>query len=119
MLSGNAKTTVPPLSRQGNCWDNAPTERFFSSLKREWLTGNIYPTREAAVADVRTYVDYYNSRKSAHHHGRQNAYRTNSSSKPMVETKYPRAQNTSPVKFLSRPPPGYHYCAFPFDIATT
>lgn len=27
------------MSRKGNCWDNAPTERFFSSLKREWLTG--------------------------------------------------------------------------------
>lgn len=51
------------MSRKGNCWDNAPTERFFSSLKREWLTGNIYPTRESAVADVRAYVDYYNSRR--------------------------------------------------------
>lgn len=51
------------MSRKGNCWDNAPTERFFSSLKREWLTGNIYSTQEAAVADVRAYVDYYNSRR--------------------------------------------------------
>jgi len=49
------------VSRKGNCWDNAPTERFFSSLKRELLRGNIYPTREAAVADARQYVDYYNS----------------------------------------------------------
>jgi putative transposase len=24
------------MSRKGNCWDNAPVERFFSSLKREW-----------------------------------------------------------------------------------
>ena len=24
------------MSRKGNCWDNSPTERFFSSLKREW-----------------------------------------------------------------------------------
>ncbi len=23
------------LSRRGNCWDNAPTERFFRSLKSE------------------------------------------------------------------------------------
>jgi putative transposase len=42
---------VCSMSRKGNCWDNAPTERFFGSLKREWLTGNVYPTREAAVAD--------------------------------------------------------------------
>lgn len=51
------------MSRKGNCWDNAPTERFFSSLKREWLTGNIYATREAAIEDVRAYVNYYNSRR--------------------------------------------------------
>ena len=41
---------VCSMSRRGNCWDNAPTERFFSSLKREWLTGNIYSSREMAVA---------------------------------------------------------------------
>ena len=51
------------MSRRGNCWDNAPTERFFSSIKREWLTGNVYPTRESAVADVRAYLAYYNSRR--------------------------------------------------------
>jgi transposase InsO family protein len=51
------------MSRKGNCWDNAPTERFFSSLKREWLTGNVYATREEAVADVRAYIAYYNSRR--------------------------------------------------------
>ena len=54
---------VCSMSRKGNCWDNAPTERFFSSLKREWLTGNVYATREQAVADVRAYIAYYNSRR--------------------------------------------------------
>lgn len=54
---------VCSMSRKGNCWDNSPTERFFSSLKREWLTGNVYPTREDAVADVRAYMAYYNSRR--------------------------------------------------------
>ena len=54
---------VCSMSRKGNCWDNAPTERFFSSLKREWLTGNVYSTREDAVADVRAYIAYYNSRR--------------------------------------------------------
>ena len=54
---------VCSMSRKGNCWDNAPTERFFSSQKREWLTGNVYPTREDAVADVRAYIVYYNSRR--------------------------------------------------------
>lgn len=54
---------VCSMSRKGNCWDNAPTERFFSSLKREWLTGNLYPTREDAITDVRAYIAYYNSRR--------------------------------------------------------
>lgn len=54
---------VCSMSRKGNCWDNTPTERFFSSLKREWLTGNVFLTREAAVADVRAYIAYYNSRR--------------------------------------------------------
>ncbi|GGY53761.1 hypothetical protein GCM10011297_28050 [Bacterioplanes sanyensis] len=54
---------VCSMSRKGNCWDNAPTERFFGSLKREWLTGNIYATREHAVADVREYIGYYKFRR--------------------------------------------------------
>ncbi len=50
------------MSRKGNCWDNAPVERFFSSLKREWTGDRLYPTRQAAIADVREYVAvYYNS----------------------------------------------------------
>lgn len=54
---------VCSMSRKGNCWDNAPTERFFGSLKREWLTGNHYVTRDAAIRDVRDYIAYYNSRR--------------------------------------------------------
>ncbi len=52
---------VCSMSRKGNCWDNAPTECFFSSLKREWLTGNVYPTRESAATDVRAYIAWYNA----------------------------------------------------------
>ena len=48
---------VCSMSRKGNCWDNAPTERFFSSLKREWVTGNIYPTKESVVDDVNEVVN--------------------------------------------------------------
>ncbi|AKK51563.1 hypothetical protein PPECC33_p3142 (plasmid) [Escherichia coli PCN033] len=25
------------MSRRGNCWDNSPMERFFRSLKNEWM----------------------------------------------------------------------------------
>lgn len=48
------------MSRKGNCWDNAPVERFFSSLKREWVTGHLYSTRLAMINDVNQYMKYYN-----------------------------------------------------------
>lgn len=55
---------IGSMSRKGNCWDNAPVERFFSSLKREWTGDRLYRTREEAIADVREYVAvYYNSRR--------------------------------------------------------
>jgi transposase InsO family protein len=52
------------MSRKGNCWDNAPVERFFSSLKREWTRDQLYRTRREAIADVRQYVMvYYNAQR--------------------------------------------------------
>jgi len=55
---------IPSMSRKGNCWDNAPVERFFSSLKREWTGDRLYRTRQQAMADVREYVAvYYNARR--------------------------------------------------------
>ena len=52
------------MSRKGNCWDNAPVERFFSSLKREWTGDRLYRTRQEAIADVRAYVAvYYNAHR--------------------------------------------------------
>jgi transposase InsO family protein len=52
------------MSRKGDCWDNAPVERFFSSLKREWTGNRLYRTRHEAMADVREYVAvYYNSKR--------------------------------------------------------
>jgi len=55
---------VCSMSRKGNCWDNAPVERFFGSLKREWTDGQLYRSRQAVIADVREYVAvYYNSKR--------------------------------------------------------
>jgi len=55
---------IGSMSRKGNCWDNAPVERFFSSLKREWTGNRLYRTRFEVIADVREYVAvYYNSRR--------------------------------------------------------
>ena len=55
---------IASMSRKGNCWDNSPVERFFGSLKREWTDGQLYRTRDEAIADVREYIAaYYNSKR--------------------------------------------------------
>lgn len=50
------------MSRRGNCWDNAPTERFFRSYKVEWMPKDFYSTYQEAEADVLKYIiQHYNS----------------------------------------------------------
>lgn len=49
------------MSRRGNCWDNAPMERLFRSLKTEWMPSLGYSTLAEAERDVGRYLmDYYN-----------------------------------------------------------
>jgi transposase InsO family protein len=52
------------MSRKGNCWDNAPTERFFRSLKHEQLEYETFRTKEAAKQSLRDYLAFYNGRRS-------------------------------------------------------
>jgi putative transposase len=40
------------ISRCGNCWDNAPTERLIRSLKSEWLPPLGYETVGVAREDL-------------------------------------------------------------------
>lgn len=49
------------MSRKGNCWDNAPTERFFRSLKSERLTAYRFVTRNEAKNEILDYITFYNS----------------------------------------------------------
>lgn len=44
------------MSRRGNCWDNAPMERFFRSFKTEWMPKEYYRSYEAAEMDVLKYI---------------------------------------------------------------
>ena len=48
------------MSRKGDCWDNAPTERFFRSLKSERLRLCRFETRTSAKSEVLDYVTFYN-----------------------------------------------------------
>jgi len=40
------------MSHKGNCWDNAPVERFFGSLKRECTDLELFATRDEASPDI-------------------------------------------------------------------
>jgi putative transposase len=49
------------MSRKGSCWDNTVAESFFSSLKKERFTKQIYKNRALALNDVADYIDrFYN-----------------------------------------------------------
>ncbi len=52
---------IPSMSRKGDCWDNAPTERFFRSLKHEHLLSCRLATREAAKRETLEYITFYNA----------------------------------------------------------
>ena len=54
------------MSRKGNCWDNAPTESFFNSLKNERVHGSRYRTRSHAKADVFQYIEIFYNRVRRH-----------------------------------------------------
>lgn len=48
------------LSRRGNCWDNSPMERFFRSLKQEWMPSIGYESLKEAERRIISYItDYY------------------------------------------------------------
>ena len=57
---------VCSMSRKGNCWDNAPTESFFNSLKNERVHGTRYATRAAAIADLFEYIEVFYNRRRRH-----------------------------------------------------
>ena len=49
------------MSRKGNCWDNAPTERFFNNFKNEQVHGTSCETRADAVADAFHYIEPFST----------------------------------------------------------
>ncbi|EEX8883959.1 IS3 family transposase [Escherichia coli] len=58
------------VSRRGNCWDNSPMERFFRSLKTEWVPTNGYAGKDEARQQINDYIlNYYNSVRPHHYNG--------------------------------------------------
>src|SRR3954447_7497770 len=54
------------MSRRGNCWDYAPMESFFASLKKELTRGEMYATREEARAGIFEYIEVFFNRIRRH-----------------------------------------------------
>ncbi|WP_157420055.1 IS3 family transposase [Oceanisphaera avium] len=58
----------PSMSRRGNCWDNAPMERFFRSLKVEWVPTYGYQSLSEAQHHIVKYLIGYYSQLRPHQH---------------------------------------------------
>ncbi len=56
------------MSRRGNCWDNAPMERFFRSLKSEWVPAMGYDSFTQAKHEIIDYIIGYYSQVRPHRH---------------------------------------------------
>jgi len=54
------------MSRRGNCWDNSPMERFFRSLKTEWVPETGYGSFDGAKRSITDYVIGYYSQRRPH-----------------------------------------------------
>ena len=57
---------IQSMSRKGNCWDNAPTESFFNSLKNERVHATRYRTHQDAKADLFEYIEVFYNRSRRH-----------------------------------------------------
>jgi transposase InsO family protein len=53
----------PSMSRRGDCWDNAPTESLWGSLKVARMHGRHFATRRAAMDEVIDWLGFYNARR--------------------------------------------------------
>jgi putative transposase len=54
------------MSRKGNCYDNAPMESFFATLKKELVHHEDYATVEEAKASVFEFIEVFYNRQRRH-----------------------------------------------------
>lgn len=57
---------VASMSRRGNCWDNAPAESFFSTLKTELVYQSSFASHLEAKAAVVDYIEAFYNRRRRH-----------------------------------------------------
>lgn len=61
-----AAAVTQSMSRKANCWDNAPMESFFGTLKTELVHQREYTDRDAARRDLFAYIEGYYNRQRIH-----------------------------------------------------
>jgi putative transposase len=54
------------MSRKGNCYDNAPMESFWGSLKNELIHHYRYATRADAEVAIKEYIEIFYNRQRRH-----------------------------------------------------
>jgi len=54
------------MSRKGNCWDNAPMESFFGSLKSEMVYHCHFHTHDQARREIFAYIEGFYNRRRRH-----------------------------------------------------
>jgi len=54
------------MSRKGNCYDNAPMESFWGSLKNELIYHQRYATRADAESAITEYIEIFYNRQRRH-----------------------------------------------------
>jgi len=58
---------IQNISRKGNCWDNAPAESFFSTLKMEEVYKHKkYRTKQEARRAIFEYIEVFYNRERSH-----------------------------------------------------
>jgi len=57
---------VCSMSRRGNCWDNAPTESFFATLKRELVHRTRFTSHSEARGAIFAWIATWYNRKRRH-----------------------------------------------------
>ncbi len=57
---------IQSMSRKGNCWDNAPAESFFKTLKNELWGHKAFATRRIARMAIFEYIEMFYNRQRLH-----------------------------------------------------
>jgi putative transposase len=52
----------PSMSRKDDCYDNAPIESFWGTLKNELIHHRRYKTREQAIREITEYIEVFYNR---------------------------------------------------------